>query len=175
LARICIAGLAVSLTMCAGAYAETREPSEEIRLGVADVERILQSYWRTPRIRAELERYRTSEELRQKQEELARLERTQSGGRFSFFRDRREDRALREKREEIEELAEKDAQRAREREKEAIEQLMTDIRQSAESIGRDSAHALIFDINTAEILFVGPRFMETNDVTDAVIDDLNFR
>lgn len=153
--------------------AEGRKPSEKIRLGAADVERILQSYWRTSQVKAEIERYKTSEKFKQKQEEIARLERELSTRRFAFFRGRRADQDIREKRDELRKLSEKEAQRVREREKEAIEELMTDIRRSAESIGRESAHTMIFDSNTPHIIFMTTDFDRIDDITDAVIDDLN--
>lgn len=161
--------------MCPAALAEARKPGEEIRLGVADIERILESYWRTSRVEAELERYRTSEEFRKKQEEVARLERELSGRRFALFRDRQKSREIQEKRDELRAMAEKEARRTREREKEAIEELLTDIRRSAESIGREKQHTIIFDSNTPHILFLDTRFTEVNDVTDEVIENLNLR
>ncbi len=163
------------MLMCASALAEVRKPGEEIRLSVADIEQILQSYWRASRVEAELERYRTSEEFREKREELTRLEREFASRRFALFRDRQKSREIQEKRNELRAMAGKEAGRAREREKEAIEELLTDIRRSAESIGREKQHTLIFDSNAPHILFLNPRFTEINDVTDEVIENLNLR
>ncbi len=80
--------------MCASALAEVRKPGEEIRLSVADIEQILQSYWRASRVEAELERYRTSEEFREKREELTRLEREFASRRFALFRDKQKSREI---------------------------------------------------------------------------------
>jgi Skp family chaperone for outer membrane proteins len=162
--------------MCGASFAEEDEPGEEILLGVADVERILQEYWRTSEVRAELERYKTSEELKKKQDELARLKRELSSKRrFAFFRDKRKGAEIQEKRDELRRLAEKEAQAAREREKEAIEQLLIDVRGKAESISHRSGYVAIFDSNNPHIVFMNTDLGKIEDVTDAVIDDLNFR
>jgi Skp family chaperone for outer membrane proteins len=161
--------------MCASAAAEVKRPGEEVRLGVADVEHILHSYWRTPRVRSDLERYKTSEEFRQKQMDLAKMERELARRRFAFFQDRQANSAIQEKRKEIREMAGKEAERAREREKEAIEDLLTDIRKSAESIGREKQHTVIFDSNTPHILFLNTYSTEIDDVTNEVIEELNSR
>ena len=163
------------LLMCSGALAETRKPSEKIRLGVADIERILQDYWRTSRVKTELERYKTSEEFRQKQKEMARLERELPNRRFAFFRDKQTSQEIQEKRAELRDMAKKEAKRTREREKEAIEELLTDIRRDAESIGREKQHTIIFDSNTPYILFLNTRSKEVDDVTNEVIESLNSR
>ena len=162
--------------MCGASFAEADKPGEEILFGVADVERILQEYWRTSEVRAELERYKTSEELGKKQEEVARLERELSSKRrFAFFRDKRTSVEIQKKRDELRRLAEKEAQAAREGEKEAIELLLTDIRRSAESIGRRSGYVGIFDSNNPHIVFMNTNLGKIKGVTDAVVDDLNFR
>jgi Skp family chaperone for outer membrane proteins len=161
--------------MCSSVLAEAEESDKETLIGVADVERILQSYRRAARVRAELEQYQTSEEYRRKQEEVTRLEREFSNRRFSFFRDRSANKEILKKRDELSRLAEKEARRAREREKEAVEQLMIDIRRSAESMGRQNSLALIFDSNTPHILFMTTQPGKIDDITDAVIEDLNSR
>ena len=173
MARTCAAGFAAWLLMGAGALAEAEKPGKETLLGVADVERILNEYWRTAQVRAELDRYKISEDYRQKQEEAARLERELSDRRFAFFRDRRANKEILERRDELSRLAEKEAARAREREKEAIEQLLTEIRRGAESIGRQNGHAVIFDGNTPHIVFMATQPGKVDDVTDAVIHNLN--
>jgi Skp family chaperone for outer membrane proteins len=158
--------------MCSASFAQEEEPSEETIFGVADVERILQEYWRTPVLKAELERYKTSDELRKKQEELSRLE---GRRRFAFFRDRRTIAEIKKRRDALRRLAEKEAQASREREREAIEQLLTDIRESAESISSRSGHVATFDSNNPHIVFMNPNLGKIEGVTDAIIDDLNFR
>ncbi len=158
-----------------GAVAEARKPREEIKIGVADIEQILQNYWRTPRVKAELERYRTSEEFRKKQEEVAGLERELASRRFALLLDRRAGTEIRQKRDELRAMAEKEAARAREREQEAIEELLTDIRRSAESIGREKDHAAIFDSNTPHILFLNAHVNDIDDVTGEMIENLNSR
>lgn len=173
--RACIAAFAICLCMSAEASAEVKRPAEEIRLGVADVERILQGYWRTPRVRADLEQYRTSEEFRQKQNELSRLERELASRRFTFFQRNRLRREVQEKRKELQAMAEKETGRTREREREAVEELMTDIRRGAEAIGRQKQLTVIFDSNTPHILFSNTYATGIDDVTDSVIQNLNFR
>ena len=107
---------------------------------------------------------------------MARLERELSSKRrFAFFRDKRTSAEIQEKRDELRRLAEKEAQAAREREKEAIEQLLTDIRRSAESISRQSGDVVIFDSNNPHIVFMNTNLGKIEGVTDAVINDLNFR
>lgn len=161
------------MLLCERAVAEAREPSEEIRLGIADVEQILHRYWRTSQVKAELERYKTSEEFKRKQEEVARLERELPGWRFPFFRERQTSEEVRKKRDELRQMAAKEVRRAREREKEAIEELLTDIRRSAESIGRENGHTVIFDSNMPQIVFIGTDLEKVDNVTGAVIDGLN--
>ncbi len=173
--RACIAGFAACLLICSSALAEAEESDKETLFGVADVERILQGYQRAARVRAELEQYKTSEEYKRKQEEVARLEAELSNRRFSFFRDRRANKEILEKRDELSRLAEKEARRAREREKEAVEQLMTDIRRSAESIGRQNGLTVIFDSNTPHIVFMTTQSGKVDDITVTVIEDLNSR
>jgi Skp family chaperone for outer membrane proteins len=169
-------GFAACILLCTASLAEVEEPGEEAVFGVADIERILQDYWRTPQVKAELERYKTSEEFRIKQEEVARLERELSSSRrFAFFRDRRTSAEIQEKRAELRRLAEIEAQAAREREKEAIEQLLADIRRSAESIGGRSGYTAIFDSNNPHIVFMNTNLGKIVDITDEVIADLNFR
>ncbi|UCD56681.1 MAG: OmpH family outer membrane protein [Candidatus Hydrogenedentota bacterium] len=163
------------LWICASVVAEGKKPTIETRLGVADMEQVLHSYWRTPRVRAELERYKTSEEFRKKQMEVARLERELAGQRFRFFHRSRVSERIREERNELDAMAEKEAERAREREKEAIEELMTDIRRAAESIGREQQLTAIFDSNAPHILYLNPYASAVNDVTDEVIESLNSR
>ncbi len=175
IARACVAGFAACLLICSNALAEPKDSDKKTLFGVADVERILQSYRRTSVLRAELKQYQTSEEYRRKQEEVARLEKNLSNQRFSFFRDRRANKKILEKRDELSRLAEKGAQRTREREKEAVESLMTDIRRSAESMGRKNGLAVIFDSNTPQIVFMTTQPGKIDNITDAVIEDLNSR
>ena len=163
------------MLICSNALAEPKESDKATLFGVADVERILQSYRRTARVRAELKQYQTSEEYRRKQEEVTGLERELSNQRFSFFRDRRANKEILKKRDELSRLAEKGARQTREREKEAVERLMTDIRRSAETMGRQNGLAVIFDSNTPQIVFMTTRFGKIDNLTDAVIEDLNSR
>ena len=168
-------GFVVWLIASASALAEARKPGEQMQLGAADVDLILRDYWRASQVKAELERHRTSQEFKQKQEEVERLERELSAQRFAYFRDRRVSSELRRMRGELRKMAEEEAGRAREREKEAIEKLLADIRQSAESIARQREHILIFDSNTPHILFVTKDPGKVEDLTDAMIENLNFR
>jgi Skp family chaperone for outer membrane proteins len=168
-------GFAVWLSASASALAEARKPGEQMQLGAADVDLILRDYWRTSRVKAELERHRTSREFRQKQEEVERLERELSAQRFAYFRDRRVSSELRKMRGELRKMAEEEAGRAREREKEAIKELLVEVRQSAESIGRQSEHIVIFDSNTPHILFMTNDPGKVEDLTDATIENLNSR
>ena len=171
--RTCVAGFAACLLMCSSAFAEPEESDQKTLFGVADVERILQSYRRTTQVRAELSQYQASEEYRRKQQEVEKLEKELSNQRFSFFRDRRANKEILQKRDALSRLAEREAQRTREREKEAIERLMTDIRRSAESMGDQSGLAVIFDSNTPHIVFMTTQTGKIDNVTDAVIEDLN--
>lgn len=155
-------------------FAQEKRPSERISLGVADVERILSEYWRAPRVKAELDRMRTSAEFQQRQRELAELERELGGRRFAFFQRSRTNEKLREKRDELQALAEKDSQRMREREREAIERLRADIRMSAETVGREKQVAAIFDSRSPHILFIGNNGDLIEDVTEPIIENLNF-
>ncbi len=171
---ICIVGLAVCPLGRGTAYAEEKKPIEATSLGVADVDRILSEYWRTPRVKEELERYRSSREFQQRQQELAELERELGGRRFAFFQRQRATAELQQKRNELQALAEKDSQRIREREKEAIERLIADIRMSAEAIGSERQLTAIFDSNAPHILFIGRYGGQVDDITESVIEDLNF-
>lgn len=167
---------AVCILLCATPQAEVGEPDEETVFGVVDVEQILQEYWRTPQVKAELERYKTSEDFKKKQEELARLERELSSSRrFAFFRDRRTSAEIQEKRDELRQMADKEAQAAREREKEAVDQLLADIRRSAESVGGRDGCAAVFDSNNPHIIFMSTNHGKVADITDEVIANLNFR
>lgn len=168
-------GVALLFLVPSGALTEVNGPSEKIRFGVADVERIIREYWRTPRMRAELDRYRTSEEYRQKQAELARLERELGDRRFSFFQRGQDRRLIQRKRDELRKIAEKETRRVREREEEAIESIMTDIRKTAEWAGRDKELTIIFDSNTPHIMYSSEQSAEVDDVTDSMITNINFR
>ena len=139
------------------------------------MDRVLQNYWRVPPVRAELERYRISERLQEKQTEVARLERELAGHRFRLFERGRLAQQLEEKRSELETMAEKESERTREREREAIEELLTDIRRATEPIGRERQITIVFDSNTPQMLFLNPHASATIDITDAVIENLNWR
>ena len=173
--RTCIAGCTLWLLLCTGTAAEEEKATVEIRIGVADVEQVLQSYWRVPRVKAELDRYRISPRLREKQAEVARLEQELAGHRFRLFQRGRLAEQLEQERDELKKLADEERGRTREREKEAIEELLTDIRKAVETIGRDRQLSVVFDGNTPEILFLNPQGEATIDVTDAVIENLNWR
>jgi len=173
--RTCIAGCALWLLLCAGATAEEEKATVEIRIGVADVERVLQSYWRVPRVKAELDRYRISPRLRDKQTEVARLEQELAGRRFRLFQQGRLVQQLERERNELKAMGEEESGRAREREKEAVEELLTDIRKAIEPIGHERQIAVVFDSNIPQILFLNPYGGATIDVTDEVIENLNWR
>jgi Skp family chaperone for outer membrane proteins len=173
-ARICILGLALCLFLGADVSGEVKGPLEEIRLGVADVERILAEYWRTRRVKAELEQYRTSEEVRAKQRELDSLERETVGRRFTFFQRNEPSEDVLRLRAELQALMEKEAQRSREREKEALEGLLSDIQRSADAIGQRQQLSIIFDSNTPHVLYVDRGKDGIDDVTNMIIQDLNF-
>jgi Skp family chaperone for outer membrane proteins len=175
IARALLAGATVLFLLSVDSSAEERPRTEEIKIGVADVEQALQRYWRTPRVRADAERRRTSEEYRQKQAELDRLEREITARRFAFFRANQSDPAVREKQQELQELADAEAVQARAREKQAVEELLSDIRRAAETVGRENQYTVIFDSNTPYVLFVGAGDTGIDDVTEPVIDQLNFR
>jgi Skp family chaperone for outer membrane proteins len=173
--RAAVAGCALWLFFCAATSAKEEKPRVETRLGVADVEQVLRNYWRTPRVRAELERYKTSEEFRRKQAEVAELERELAGQRFWFLRRKQVTEEIQAKRNELKSMAEKEAERTRERENEAVEGLLTDIRGVAAAIGREQQLTVIFDSNTPHILFLNTRGSGTSDVTDALIEKLSWR
>jgi len=173
-ARICIVGLALCLFLRADASGEVKRPLEEVRLGIADVERILDEYWRTPRVKAELEQYRTSEEVRAKQRELDSLERELAGRRFAFFQRNQTSEDIKKLRTELQALTEKGAQRSREREKEALEGLLSVIQRSADTIGQRQQLTIIFDSNTPHVLYLDRGNDGIDDVTDVIIQDLNF-
>ena len=158
-----------------GALAKEKKATIETRLGVADVEQVLDGYWRTPRVRAELERYKTSEQFRKKEMEMDRLERELSGRRFGFFGRSLRNEKIRQKQSELKALAEEEARRVRGREKEAVEELLADIRRAAEAIGRERQLTAIFDCNTPHILFLNTNTETTEDVTNEVIENLNLR
>ena len=103
------------------------------------------------------------------------LEREFANRRFTFFQRNRLRREIQDKREELKAMAEEETRRARGREREAVEELMTDIRRSAESVGRQKQLTVIFDSNTPHILFSNSYATEITDVTGAVIENLNFR
>jgi Skp family chaperone for outer membrane proteins len=168
-----MAGFAFCFLMYAPVFAQDEDSTDTIRLAGADVERILREYWRTPRVEAELEKYRTSEEFRAKQRELETLEREFADRRFAFFLRSRRSSEIREKREELEALAEIEAARARRREREAMGELFADIQRSAEAVGRREEIMFVFDINTPHILFIN-KDNEFDDLTGLIIEDLNF-
>lgn len=161
--------------ICGFAVAEEKTPAVETRIGVADIEQILDNYWRTPSVKHEVERYRTSEEFQEKQREIAKLDRELADQRFRFFKRQQTTRKIQDSREELRALAAKDAERAHEREKEAVEGLLTDVRRAAESIGRDQALTVIFDSNAPHIIFLNTDASGMNDVTDVVTEKLNSR
>lgn len=71
-------------------------------------------------------------------------------------------------------LAEKDSQRTRERERDAIERLLADIRTSAAARGRERQLTAIFDSTDPHILFIGKDSDHIDDITESVIEELNF-
>ncbi len=155
------------------AMAEARKPGEQLKLGAADIDLVLRDYWRASNVKAELERHRTSQDFREKQKEVEELEREHSAQRFGYFRDRRVSSELRKMRGELRKMADKEAGRVREREREAVEELLEDIRRSAESIGRKSGQIVIFDSNTPHMLFLTKDPERVQDLTDAMIENLN--
>ena len=173
--RTCITACALWLVLCGDTPAEEEKTTGETRIGVVDVERVLQNYWRVPRVKAELERYRFSERLRETQAEVARLEQELAGRRFRMFQRGRLAQQLERKRKELEAMVDEEGGRAREREKEAIEELLTDIRKAVEPAGRERQITVVFDSNTPQILFLNPHAGATIDVTDTVIENLNWR
>jgi len=175
LVRICLTGCVLVPFLCGGALAEEERTTVETRIGVTDVQRVLQNYWRVPRVRAELEQYRISGRLREKQEEVAELERELASQRFRMFQSGRLARQLEEKREELEAIAEEEGGRIRERERETVEQLLIDVRKAVEPVGRERQITVVFDSNIPQILFLNPQAGGTIDVTDEVIENLNWR
>ena len=173
--RTCITGCALWLLLCGGTAAKEERTTVKTRIGIVDVERVLQNYWRVPRVKSELERYRVSERLREKQMEVAGLEREFEGHRFRLFQSRRLADQLEQERSELAAMAEEETERAREREKEAIEELLTDIRRAIEPISREQQLSIVLDSNTPQVLFLNPHASATIDVTDAVIENLNWR
>lgn len=174
-ALIGILGSILSFCPVGNAAAEREKPTVETRLGVADVDRILHSYWRTAQAREELERYRRSQAFREKQLEISELEREVSSQRFWFLKRQGVTEEIQEKRRELELLAEKEKERSREREKEAIEEIRMDIENVAGSMGRELELTAIFDSNTPYIIFVDRYGTGISDVTNAVINSLNAR
>ncbi|MBI5116381.1 OmpH family outer membrane protein [Candidatus Poribacteria bacterium] len=155
------------------ASAQEREPATGPVVGVADVEKVLRNYGRASRVKNELERGNTSEELRQKQVELDDLEREVAGKRFSFFRRKISPAEVEKKRTEVQALREQEARAAREKEKKEMEALLTDVRGAVAEVGREKRLALVFDSNAPQILFLNPRAGGVTDVSDAAIEWLN--
>lgn len=159
--------------MCGFAAAEEKTPAVETRIGVANIEKILDDYWRAPSVKREVERYKTSEEFREKQREIEELDRELAGQRFRFFRRQQTTREIEDKREELRTLADRDAERAREREEEAIEGLLNDVREVARSVGHEQALTAIFDSNAPHIIFLNTDASGMSDVTNVVTEKLN--
>jgi Skp family chaperone for outer membrane proteins len=154
---------------------QENEPEPETRIGVANVERLLSQYWRTPNVRDGLERRKVSEEYRQKQMEVARLEQELSDQPFWFFSRKREidEQKVREKRNELEVIAAKEAEKVRGHEGEAIDELMVDIKRATEAAAQRRQLSIVFDSNSPHILFLNLNAGNNSDITDEVMQMLN--
>ncbi|GAB4342472.1 MAG: hypothetical protein Kow0099_20040 [Candidatus Abyssubacteria bacterium] len=139
------------------------------------MDRILNEYWRTMHVKEQLKRYTASEEYRQKQAEIARLEQQLESQRFWFLRRRQPPDEIERKREELKALSAKEAARAQERENEAVEDLLIDIRETATEAGRNHELTVIFDRGMPEILYVDTSSDALMDVSDMIIESLNAR
>jgi hypothetical protein len=126
-------------------------------------------------VKEELERYKTGDGYRQKQAEVARLEQELESQRFWFLRKRQPMDEIDRKRKELKAIAEKEAARKRERETEAVEGLLIDVREAALEPGRGYGLTVIFDSGMPEILYVNTSSDAVMDVSDSIIQSLNAR
>lgn len=150
-----------------------QETDTEIRIGGANVERLLGQYWRTPRVRAELESQKVSKEYRQKQMDLTRLEQEEADQRFWFFSRKKESEKIQEERSELQAMAVKETERARKHEGEAVDELMMDIRKATETTADRRQLSVVFDTNSPYILFFNPNSENSSDITEEVMNALN--
>jgi Skp family chaperone for outer membrane proteins len=149
------------------------QPSDEVTVGVANVGYLLDHYWRVSPVRAALERQKVSEEYRQKQMEVTQVEQELASQRFWFLPRKTDDKKLQEKQNELDAIARRDAQKVREREKEAIDELSLDIERATEEAAESRGLSFIFDANDPYILFLNIHPKDDDDITEDVMELLN--
>jgi Skp family chaperone for outer membrane proteins len=153
------------------AIAVEQRPPEEIRVGIANLQRLVDAYWRTPLVRATLQRRKVSEEYRQKQIELARLEQELVDQRFWFFARKKQDERINQLRDELDAVAAAEAGKKRAREREAIDELLVDVQKAARNTAAGQNLSIVFDADNPHILFLNQ--MGSADITDELIEALN--
>lgn len=167
--NVLIACLALSST----APAAGDQPADEVTVGVANVGYLLDHYWRFSPARTALERQKVSEEYRQKQTEVTQAEQELAGQRFWFLPRKADDENLRQKRKELDAISRRDAQKVREREKEAIDELSSDIERATKAVAQTRSLSFVFDANDPFILYLNIRPNNTDDITEDVMGLLN--
>jgi Skp family chaperone for outer membrane proteins len=137
--------------------------------------RAFKHYLRAEQVRTDLERASVSEEQRRMKREVAVLERESGQQGFWFRRRRQTNEELEAKRTELQKVMQRDAERVRGLEGKAVENLMADVRNAIESVGREEELAIIFDSALPQILYVNSDVGMAKDVTDRTIERLNSR
>jgi Skp family chaperone for outer membrane proteins len=150
------------------------ETTVQTKLGAANVERILNRYWRVSEIRSSLARHKKSDEYAQKQMEVARLEQEEANQRFWFFPRKKDSDRIRAQRAELEAVAAREALQFQKQEREAIDELTMDIKRATESVALRQGFSVVFDSNSPHILFLSATAGDGGgDITEEVIRELS--
>jgi Skp family chaperone for outer membrane proteins len=141
-------------------------------VGAVNVERLLAQYWRVSDMRAAVEGQEVSEEYRQKQMELARIEQEAADHGSWFFSRKKDEDRLRRQRAELDALAAREAKSVHEREKKAISDLMGEVRTATETAAVRLQMDFVFDASSPHILFLNINPAD-GDITQDVLEALN--